>query len=198
MEEIKRAIVSIPFLIGLLVCTMAGLTGVIYDLPYGEGSGANYLFRCFHSLISILPLLAPVIATIPFANSYASERNSGFSKFIMQRLPVSSYKAAKLISNALAGGLVLAIPLTGAFLWFTIKYPIVPKPYTISGAFGELFTTNPIAYMWILIGLSFLFGATFATIGLAFSVLFSNQFFANILPLVVYIDSAEKVSQKVP
>lgn len=183
--ELKRAVFSVPFLGGIIAATIAGLTGVIPELKFAEMAGSVYVFLRFHE--SILAILAPVIATIPFAQSYAVERNSGFSRALMQRMPASEYKAYKLTANALSGGLVLAIPMAGMVIWATSSVPMIPDPNGDPSFFGSSFTPAPYAFMWLVVALSFAFGGTFATLGLALSTLFRNPFYANFLPLGAYL-----------
>ncbi len=184
--EIKRSIFSYPFLIGWLIA-MAGIAAwTLPKLQFASEMGALRLFLWLHD--GYISLLAPVIATIPFAQSYAIERNSGFSRFVMQRLSLARYQTAKLVSNALAGGLVLVIPLVSALIWVTAKYPMtVPDPNGNPPFFQNLDPPDPLVHMGLLIGLGFLFGATYATVGLATSVLFRNPYYANVIPFAIYI-----------
>src|SRR5690606_17776012 len=149
--EIKRSIFSYPFLIGWLIA-MAGIAAwTLPKLQFASEMGALRLFLWLHD--GYISLLAPVIATIPFAQSYAIERNSGFSRFVMQRLSLARYQTAKLVSNALAGGLVLVIPLVSALIWVTAKYPMtVPDPNGNPPFFQNLDPPDPLVHMGLLIG----------------------------------------------
>lgn len=188
MLEIRRAIVSTQFLVGLSLAALGVVTWMLPELGGGDASGALYLFR--RSYNGYISLLAPVLATIPFAASYAIERNGGFSRYVLLRCRGSSYLTMKLISGVVAGGLVLAAPFAGAVLWLTARYPLVTAntperhaPLFVTGTY----TPEPLAFMWILVAISFLFGATYATLGLASSVLLRNPYYAHIVPFAVYI-----------
>lgn len=193
MLEIKRALLSRPFLIGI-VLVVAGMTAWIIpnfrfypDLDVMGMTGAQFWFIWLHE--GYAALFSPVIATIPFAQSYALERNSGFSRFVLQRLSASRYLLVKLTSNALAGGLVLALPSLLALLWVTTTFPMIPSPsieLAPSHFFWDLNPPTPIIYMGLQVITAFLFGATTATLGLAASVLFRNSFYANVIPFVLY------------
>jgi hypothetical protein len=183
--EVKRAILSGRFVVGLLLATAAGVLGMVPEIGLAHSAGALYLFRTFYS--SSIALLAPILATIPFSQSFAVERNSGFLRSIMQRMPERRYAAARLASTALAGGLVLVIPVAGALAWATASYPIVADPNGDPNVFGRMLIVSPLAFMWIAVGTAFLFGATSAIAGLATSTLFRNLYYANVVPLVLYL-----------
>ena len=157
---------------------------MVPELRFGHEAGAVYVFRMFYN--SSLSLLAPMLATIPFAQSFAAERNSGFLRSIMCRMPARRYAIGKLLSAALSGGLVLAGPLLGVLLWATSVYPIVADPNGNPVLVGRL-SVEPLAFMWISVGIAFLFGATFSVVGLAGSVFFRSPYYANVVPLPLYI-----------
>ncbi len=185
LKELRRAVVSVPFAVGLVAATSAGLTGMLPEIPFARTAGALYLFRAFYS--SALALLAPVIATVPFAQSYAIERNSGFSRSVLVRLTGRRYAGIKLAVSALTGGLVLALPVAGILLWATRAYSIVADPNGPPTLFARTIPLTPLAFMWVQVGVAFVFGATFATVGLACSCVFRSPYFASIMPLALYL-----------
>ncbi|MBT9283075.1 MAG: ABC transporter permease [Hydrogenibacillus schlegelii] len=186
LQEIKRAVVSFPFLLGILFSLTGMVVWSLSEMMLVQGKSALHWFLYMHD--GFLALLAPVIATLPFAQSYAVERNSGFSRLVLQRLPLVQYKIAKLLSNALAGGLVLALPLIAVIVWLTTKYPLhLADPNGDPPFFNNLPSPVPIVHIGLVIGLAFLFGATYATVGLAGSVLFRNPYFANVIPFAFYV-----------
>lgn len=189
--EIKRALISQSFLVGIAL-TVIGM--VLWILPKFENypdmfemgrTGSLYWFIWLHG--GYTALFSPVLATIPFARSYAQDRNSGFSRFVLQRLSTFRYSVIRLVSNALAGGLVLALPSAGAMLWVTAMFPMIPRiELAQSHFFWNLSPPSPIVYMGLQITTAFMFGATTATLGLAASVLFRNSFYANVIPFFLY------------
>jgi len=189
--EIKRALISQSFLVGIFLA-IAGMAAWILpefsrypNMAEMGRTGAQFWFIWMHS--GFTALFSPVIATIPFASSYASERNSGFSIFVLQRLSPCRYLYTKLASNALAGGLVLALPSLLALLWVTAMFPMTSLiELAPSHFFWDLSPPAPLIYMGLQVITAFLFGATSATLGLAASVLFRNSFYANVIPFVLY------------
>jgi len=185
--EFKRAIFSAPLVIALAVATIAGLSQMLPALQNADpATGAYYPFARFH--LSVLSLLAPLLATLPFSQSYAAERNSGFSKSVLQRLPERNYAISKLLVTALSGGLSLAIPLGGVLAWSLLRYPLVADAYNPPPQlFGHITAGSQLEYMLLALVLAFLFGATFAVVGLASSVLFRNPFYAHVVPVILYV-----------
>jgi len=186
-SELRRAVLSAPFAIALAVATIAGLSQMLPALQNADPAmGAYYPFSRFH--LSVLTLLAPLLSTLPFSQSYAAERNSGFSKSVLQRLPQRDYAISKLLVTALAGGLALAIPLGGALAWSLGRYPLVADAFNPPPRlFGQITANSQLEYMLLALALAFLFGATFAVVGLASSVLFRNPFYAHVVPMILYI-----------
>ena len=186
LVEARRSVLSLSFVAGLLIAVIAGLSGVLPELRFANQTGSLYVFNRFHD--GALAVLGPMVATLPFARSYSIERNARFSRSVLCRLRPHLYAATKLSTNALAGGLVLALPLAGAALWARLAFPEVTDPNGNPTFFpSQVATMSPAAYMCAMIGLAFLFGATFAMVGLAASVLFRRPFVANVLPLVLYV-----------
>ncbi len=189
-SEIRRAILSRSFLVGIALA-VAGMAAYILpkfefypDLAEMGRTGAQFWFIWMHD--GYTSLFASVIATIPFAVSYAQERNSGFSRFVLQRLSVFRYSVVKLVSNALAGGLVLALPSAAALIWVTATFPMTPRiELNPSIFFSNLPPPEPLVYMSLQVMAVFLYGALSATVGLAASVLFRNAFYANVFPFTL-------------
>jgi hypothetical protein len=187
INEVRRALLSLPFVLAVLVGTIAGLSQALPAVQGGAPDmGAYYVFSRFHS--SVISLLAPILATLPFAQSYAAERNSGFSQAVLQRMSQVGYSTRKLLVAAASGGLALAVPVGGALVWSLSAYPLVPDPDNpLPLLFGHVHAGSQLQYMLFATALTFLFGATFAVVGMASSVLFRNPFYAHVVPMVLYI-----------
>jgi len=183
--EIRRSMLSVRFFACICLVILAQLWWVSGDLSHGHEIGAFYLF--IYMTDGPVSILAPIIAAIPFAQSYAMERNGGFSRLVLIRMPQIRYQAIRLLSTALSGGLTLAAPMAGLLVWLRGRYPLVedingPLPF-----FGKSFYPDQVSYMWLTVAVVFLFGATYAAAGLAFSALLRNPYYAVVLPFAAYI-----------
>lgn len=192
--EMKRALLSRPFFVGLALAVVSMAAWIMPefrhypDLAEMGRNGALYWFIWAHS--GYISLFAPILATLPFTRSYAEERNGGFSRFVLQRLPSFRYWVVKLVSNAMAGGLVLALPSAAALCMSTAAFPMYPRPYLErlpSYFFYDLGPPAGLVYMGLQVATAFLYGALSATLGLAASVLFRNAFIANISTFTLFM-----------
>lgn len=197
--ELLRALKGRPF---WLACGLGAFACYIGLRSYFEGPayipGASRFIRNPYigwffteaGPSSIFVLLAPLFAALPFADSYAADKNSGYLKFILLRTAKARYCRAKFIANALAGGLALFVPLMGSFIWLWIRLPhgLPPdaKSWPLSGPLDYIFLSTPALYVFFLIGLAFVFGAVYATLGLALSSVFSNRYVVIATPFLLY------------
>ena len=122
MEKRKkwtRAILSknalISFIITFLVLFIAFLEFVHFPRfsinNMRDRYDAIYLFtRIRHSTkASILVLIAPLLASLAFSDSYLSDKESGFLKFIYLRIGQKKYIFSKIIVNSIVSGLVISL-----------------------------------------------------------------------------------------
>lgn len=192
LTDLRRAVFSWPFpvAVGILVAVQALWIGPEL-LRWGWATGAFELF--LNLTDGPWSLIGHIAVTIPFAQSYALERNSGFSRSVLLRQSLRNYQASRLVANALAGGLVLALPLAGAVAWVLSSFPVYPfhsgpvsrPPMAFIG--DSYIFPDQVTYMWLMVAWMFLYGATIATAGLAVSTLLRNPYYANIVPFAALI-----------
>lgn len=58
----------------------------------------------------IISIIAPLIATLSFADSLALDRSSGYLRFILLRTSRRNYLLSKMFACAVAGGLAITLP----------------------------------------------------------------------------------------
>jgi len=161
--------------IGWLFCTWIG-----GNLTYPE----NYLFY----------LLFPMLATIPFADSFYCDRKSGYIKNVFIRAKKSDYYISKYIATFISGGIAIIVPL---FINLAISSLILPSmlPQASAGFFainnasmwGELFYQHPFIFIFLYMIIDFIFGGLFATISLAVGFIAEQRFIALISPFIIYL-----------
>lgn len=192
-EEFRRALN--PKRLGLLLLLSAiilyiGWTGLQDRVPY-ERSFIDNWYGIYND--SFYPQLLALIAAFPFADSLVLDRKQGYLNQVLARTPYRKYLKAKAVVNALVGGLVAVMPLLLTYLLSSLltgnplNHPSVDqmalRPY--SGFLRELYFNQPDGFIWLVLGLCFLIGASSASLGLAASLLVNNRFFALGLPLVL-------------
>lgn len=209
--EFARAFVNKRFLVVFLLALACFAYGY-YDAGHffpglGSDKAGNviqntYELWLFVHFRSFFAYFAPIAAALPFVDSLWMDRNHGFLRFILARSAYHRYLAAKLLANLAAGALAVAGPLLLLFGYFSLSasraLPTNSLIFNIWGAqngspagiLSSLYTTNPGLYILALIGLAALFGAAYATLGLAISGLVNNRYIVLAAPFIAYIVSA--------
>ena len=195
-EEFNRAFRNPRFLIVVVLALAIFGIGAYRSPGFLFGPAIHPVNRLILNLeYGEFGLLAALLATLPFADSFLDDLNQGFLRQIVQRVPYRKYKAAKILTVALTGGfsLVLAVlliflaGLAGGMDWESRAYfsGYAAKPSAPYGPLGGLYTTNPIFYLLYLVASAFGFGAVYAVLGLAISPLIHNRYVVLAGPLVL-------------
>lgn len=212
-EEFRRAFFSWAFVLALVitsVCFVIGLkdyggpaTPIIPEerdlFPFDRNAFDAFIYAAGTS--GFFAMLAPLIAVLPFAASFITDRSSGYITFILSRTSFRRYRISKYVANLLTGGVSTSLPLLVGYGIINIFYerglPPVPAPgqpwyaffpwINANGTFGYLYRTKPDLYIFFLIGLAFLWGAAWATTGLAVSSVVRNKYRALAIPFLFYV-----------
>lgn len=209
--EFARAFINKRFLVVILLALACFAYGYYDAGHFFPGMGSNkagnlpqnaYELWLFVHFRSFFIYFAPIAAALPFVDSLWVDRNQGFLRFILTRSAYRRYLAAKLLANLAAGAVAVAGPLLLLFGYFSLNashaLPTDSLIFSIWGAqngspagiLSSLYTTNPGVYVLALIGLAALFGAAYATLGLAISGLVNNRYIILAAPFIAYIVSA--------
>ncbi|MGC8691263.1 MAG: hypothetical protein ACP5SP_07480 [Caldisericum sp.] len=210
-EEFRRAFFSWSFLLAIAITFASTIVALLeYGPPVSRFCNpAEYPFinNAFDAFIYgayywVLPAIAPLIAVLPFAASLITDRSSGYVTFILSRTSFRKYITSKFFANLLAGGISISIPLLIIYgvinIFYPRGFPPVPAPgeawvnvripyVSLPGPMGYLYLTKTDLYVFFLIGLSFIFGATYASLGLALSLFLHNKYVALATPFVLYM-----------
>jgi hypothetical protein len=142
--------------------------------------------------------LAPLLAAIPYSDSLIIDRRYGFLKNVLTRCRFSHYLTAKALANMAAGALAGSIPgacnSSSCFLVVKGNAPILTVgdsqiifPNIPMGALGSLFPAHAGLYLGCLVVLAALFGAAYATFGLAVSAWVNNRYAAMAAPFAFMV-----------
>ena len=214
-EEFRRAFFSWAFVLALVITSVCFAIGLKeYGPPvspfirpeeqhlYPFTQNAFDAFLCAMGLMGPFVIFAPLIAVLPFAASFITDRSSGYITFILSRTSFRRYRASKYVANLLAGGVSTSLPLLVGYgiinIFYHRGFPPVPVPgeawdnvrlpwVNANGTFGYLYRTKPDLYIFFLIGLAFLWGAVWATAGLATSSFIHNKYRALVAPFLLYV-----------
>jgi hypothetical protein len=208
--ELTRAFISRNFLIALILGLI--LLGIgIHDYYPGyftdyaahqeaiaAGQFDPYIANTFDFFLwarrnFILTYTVPLIVVLPFAASFTSERTSKYLQLIVSRSGRSRYIVSKFVANALAGGMVLALSAIVIYAFLSLILPEglpVPHPQARippQNPFDELYRQDTALFVWTRIGISFIFGLTYASLGMLASLFTENRFIALAAPFIFYI-----------
>jgi len=212
-EEFRRAFFSWAFVLALVitsVCFAIGLKdygGPVAPLrpedrdlfPFDRNAFDAFIYAA--GMGGFFAIFAPLIAALPFAASFITDRSSGYITFILSRTSFRRYRTSKYVANLLAGGVSTSLPLLVGYGIINIFYerglPPVPAPgeawyaffpwVNANGTFGYLYRTKPDLYIFFLIGLAFLWGAAWGTAGLSLSSVVHNKYRALVAPFLLYV-----------
>lgn len=169
------------------------------DTPFTKNAYELWLFVHYRSYFIYL---APIAAVLPFADSLWVDRSQGFLRFILVRTSYRRYLAAKLLANLAAGAVAVGGPLLALYLYTSLSaprtLPVNSLMFTTWGAqngspagiLASWYPSHPDLYILSLIGMACLFGAAFATLGLAISSLVNNRYVILSAPFILFMVSA--------
>lgn len=210
--ELKRAFTGKMFFIsiglGCILAILQLLLEVTGHLPYMANyftyqkpmTGIDYFFSAWMGgnptdiYGYIFFLLLPILAVLPYADTFYTDMKSGFVKNLLLRVKRRHYFFAKYIAAFLAGGAAVVIPLLLNFLSAAMVLPaILPQstsgshPIWITSMWHGLYYNHPFVYEFLYMGLDFLFAGIFAAVALSVTRLAQNRIITLLSPFILYI-----------
>jgi hypothetical protein len=211
-EELSRALRNRRLWI-VTVLALAALAVGVYRRGLIFSGEAIHPVNLLINILFYTPfsLLAALLATLPFADSFLEDRNQGFLCHILARVPYRAYLAAKSLAVALAGGISVSgsVLLMGAGLVLSGRADFLARGFVSNsslapaapwGPLGWVYAENPYLYLLFLLAAAFAFGAVYALLGLAVSTLINNRYVVLAAPLVYFqvLDYLETRANHIP
>ena len=191
LQDLKRSFLNSGFLVAV-----GGLTAMLLHsaVVYSGLTGLqdSYFIQVDAWAISGFISMLPVFPVLSYASRFCEEYGSGYHRMIFARMQRSRFALVRMTSVGLSGGIAVAVPILILCLaadWFGIseitdpnalRVPADLKMVVISMKYGY----GTLVFLKVLLG--FLFGATWAMVGLAFGVWFLNKYVSLIGPFVLY------------
>lgn len=196
-QECKRAFISYR----MLIATIASI-GVVFLSIFGyflsldsPAMSLTYIFFSSYSYgtTTFLPLLFPLICSLPFTTSLIEDRKSGIHNYFLYRFSPIRYITIKLCINGLAGAIaviigpvvlmltLISIRLINGTQWF-LADSISSIDY-----FHTLQIESPYSMMLLVIVFIFIASLLFSTIGLAISTIIKNVYITWLFPFILFI-----------
>lgn len=197
--EMKRALYCKSFIATCIVNFIMLLIGgcdYIFATLSGYASPGTYLEKYLvsfgYGMTSLLAILFPIAAILPYALSYRKERDSGFYSLLILKGKRTTYRKAKVVAVACSGFVAFVLP---NLVWYLVcffllgtgstKYPII---YGVGFA-EEIYTAYPFWYGLIYVVNAGVQGAVFSVLGLGLSAVIHNKYLAALLPFCYCIFS---------
>lgn len=137
-------------------------------------------------------MIFPLLASMPYSDSYWLDINSGFSKSVYTRASKTKYVLSRYITNFIIGGISVVIPLIFSFYLLLMTFPATrPNIFSSAGGYRDMFYSiyyfSPYLYVISYIILCFLFGGLCSTMALSISTYCKSRFMVLSIPTIVFI-----------
>lgn len=184
--DLKRAILSAPFLLAAGGMTLCLLMGAFSDaLSVFSMETPQVLYNYHQELFlkslkgSLILFATPILAAIPYTTAFVDEVKSGYLKVYLTRTSVTEYLWGKSLGCALSGGLSLVAGMGAAYgiFWLVFSPIEVYGEYAVASYAGDIL---------LRMALFFLSGALWASAGLLFSAWTMNMYLGYATPFILY------------
>ena len=128
----------------------------------------------------LLVLIAPILASLVFSDSYLLDSESGFLNYIYIRTNKIKYITIKLLVNALVSGIVITFASSIIILLNNNHL------HDITGPFNFIYYQSRILYFLLLLGVSFIFNVVFSTLSLGLSPWIKNRYLTTLSSFFYY------------
>lgn len=190
LQDLKRSFLNKGFLVGLLAVTWI-LVDAVFQAPLNRTRSSYFMLANVEAASGFGPFAA-VFPSLAYASVFCEEYNSGYLKMIFSRMSSKKFGIIRIITVALSGGVMLAVPICiSCSMIYYFGIPGVPTG-SDEGMLDGLMMLSYIKnygdwyiFVWKVI-LGFLFGCMWALAGLAFAVWIPNKYVSLIAPFVLY------------
>ncbi|MBD7909976.1 hypothetical protein [Clostridium cibarium] len=195
--ELKRAIFSKRAALSIIIAMILYLIS-LHNLTLYEGFNLKEFNEIYDSVdvfimirVDLIALVAPLLATFIFSDSYLLDLESGYLNFIYLRISKKKYVLTKVLVNALASGLIMAI---SSIIIYAILYIFLGISKTslnpVQGPFDFIFLKSKFLYVIVLMMVSFVFNVVFSTFALGISAWVKNRYLTILSAFFYYVISA--------
>lgn len=187
LSDLKRALISKEFCIGVAGTLFAGLCGALpLILAVRDGmsfGGADAYFTIAQTTLSsdIFLLAMPIVCVIPFTTAFVEELRSRFLISSLPRAGMKSYLVSKMGVTALSGGITI---FCGVLLLFIMCAVLFPPDLAQTGRaeFSPIYAR----IMFESLCPCVLSGCLWAVAGGLFSTITKNKYMAYAAPFIFY------------
>ncbi len=190
LQDLKRSFLNRGFFAGLLAVTWI-LVSAAFHAPLNRSRSSYFIMMEVFAASGFTPFAA-IFPGLAYASVFCEEYGSGYLKMIYSRMPPEKFGLIRMVTVAISGGTMLAVPFTivlGIAYCFGIPgIPAGSDEGLMAGTALVFYIENYgewYIFLWKVI-LGFLCGCVWALAGLAFAVWIPNKYVALIAPFVLY------------
>ena len=186
----EKKLLKQRFFAGLFVVTWI-LVSAAFHAPLNRSRSSYFIMMEVFAASGFTPFAA-IFPGLAYASAFCEEYSSGYIKMIYSRMLLRKFALTRIVTVALSGGTMLAIPfiivLSIAYCFGIPGIPTGSDEGLMAGTALMFYIENYgewYIFLWKVI-LGFLFGCIWALAGLAFAVWLPNKYVALIAPFVLY------------
>ena len=190
LQDLKRSFLNRGFFAGLFVVTCI-LVSAAFHAPLNRSRSSYFIMMEVFAASGFTPFAA-IFPGLAYASVFCEEYSSGYLKMMYSRMLPTKFGLIRMVTVALSGGTMLAIPFIIVFgIAYYCGIPGIPTGSDeglMAGTALVFYIENYgewYIFLWKVI-LGFLFGCIWALAGLAFAVWLPNKYVALIAPFVLY------------
>lgn len=195
LNVVSRVMTNKKFFLSILII----LFSIIFSLTAFVEEGIEYFFKHDYAMTflqgyngdrSLLTILAPLIATLPFAAQHVENSKSGTMKYLVARMGYKKYFNSNFIINLITSFLSFTI---GMLIFLIIGFVFFSKDINMDIYYGMtgvstykiIADKSALIYIFTIILHCSFVSACYSSVGLALSYFIKNKFVAWIGPFII-------------
>ncbi|MFV0343924.1 MAG: hypothetical protein ACK5JH_13755 [Anaerocolumna sp.] len=192
-NELKKAIFNKVSLFAIILNFIFYFIGGYENFPFPSIDYAElFIYSQRDGTFSLISLLFPITACLPYTTSYIAELESGYINILLTKITLTTYICTKTLIVIITGFLVMIIPSTVYLLLLIFSKGLVITEYesiTVT-LFAGIYKSFPLLYIVMTILNASICSSLFALMGLSISAWKRNKFLTVIIPFSYYLFSA--------
>jgi len=206
--ELKKAFLNKWFLVAVTFGCMIAILQIIQDVVPMVKYTSSCISRNLppHTLYNkwlginstlwntVFFIIFPLLASIPFADSFHTDLKSGYVKNILTRTSKKNYYFSKYIAVFFSAGTTVVIPLIlNLYLTAMILPTITPSvsagfyPILETATLSHIYYSKPALYIIIYLCIIFMVSGVLASTALAFSHFIKYRYVITLIPYLCYL-----------
>lgn len=187
-NEIIRTFRQYSFWVAMIIFLGVLIRGIIANVNLEVEVSMYEIISCFEALSGYSPFAA-IFPAMGYGMVYCEEQKSRYIRMVIHRTGVVRFGIARFIATGVQGGIIVGLPylLVCTFAYMKGTHGIDENSFlceTIDDYFVSEYGDLSIVFVKTL--LAFIFGMTWAIVGLALSFWFCNKYISVFGPFIIY------------